>query len=46
VAKLKGLLKPADEDSVVAWPVSQAANNVKNDEPWLLDEVVLDEPAY
>lgn len=45
-AKLKGLLKPATEDAVVAWPVSQEANKVKNDEPWLLDEVVLDEPAY
>ena len=46
VAKLKGLLQPADDGALVAWPVSQAANSVKNDEPWLLDEVVLDEPAY
>ena len=46
VQKLKGLLRPAAEDEVVAWPVSQKANNAKNNEPWLLDEVVLDEPAY
>ena len=45
-AKLKGLLQPADDGALVAWPVSQDANSVKNDEPWLLDEVVLDKPAY
>jgi len=45
-AKLKPLLAPASEDFLVARPVSKEVNKVQNKEPWLLDEVVLDEPAY
>ena len=46
VPKLKDLLKPAAEDAVVARPVSQDVNNVRNHGPELLDEIILDEPAY
>lgn len=45
-AQLKALLKPAPEDALVARPVSQEANSARVDKAELLDEIVLDEPAY
>lgn len=44
--KLKGLLDPAPENELEARPVSQDANNARVDKPELLDEIVLDEPAF
>ncbi len=46
VDSLKSLLKPAPEDALAARPVSQDVNNVKNHGPELLDEIVLDKPAF
>ncbi len=46
VPDLKALLKPAPDDALVARPVSKEVNNARNEGEELLDEVVLDKPAY
>jgi putative SOS response-associated peptidase YedK len=46
VPDLKALLKPAPEDALAARPVSKEVNNARNQGPELLDEIILDEPAY
>lgn len=46
LAKLKALLAPAPDDTLVAKPVSKAVNNARTESPSLLDDIVLDNPAY
>jgi putative SOS response-associated peptidase YedK len=36
-AELNGLLVPADDDVLEAYPISQAVNNVRNDGPGLIE---------
>lgn len=51
IAELHGLLVPAAEDDLEAYPVSRAVNNVRNDGPALIeplrdpDDVGLDDPG-
>jgi len=45
-AKLKQLLVPPPDDALVAKPVSKDVNNARTESPSLLDDIVLDNPAY
>ena len=40
-AQLKSLLVPYPSDGMVAWPVSQLVGSVKNNDPSLIEPIVL-----
>jgi hypothetical protein len=40
-AQLKSLLVPYPSDGMIAWPVSQRVGSVKNNDPSLIEPIVL-----
>ena len=45
VRQVKALLGPYPSEELVAWPVSQRVGNVKNNDPSLIEPMVVNEPA-
>jgi putative SOS response-associated peptidase YedK len=41
LAQVKALLTPYPSDGMIAWPVSPRVGNVKNNDPSLIEPVVL-----